>query len=162
MPTQTRHGHNKSLDRETRFGKQTEAERLQLIEKIFIQYPRLKKLRERIDFCRTRSKIAAEPECMLIAGHTGAGKSTLIKWYASAFPVRTLPEGRVHPVLVVLAPSPATVKGLATEMLKALGDPAADKVAITSQTLRLRKYIAACEVELIILDEFQHFDDRQS
>jgi len=99
---------------------------------------------------------------MLIAGHTGAGKSTLIKWYASGFPVRILPERRIHPVLVVLVPSPATVKGLATEMLKALGDPAADKGATSSQTLRLRKYIAACEVELIILDEFQHFDDRQS
>lgn len=43
-----------------------------------------------------------------------------------------------------------------------LGDPAADKETISSQTLRLRKFIAACEVELIILDEFQHFDDRQS
>lgn len=47
-------------------------------------------------------------------------------------------------------------------MLEALGDPAADKGAVSSITLRLRKYLKDCEVKLIILDEFQHFDDRQS
>jgi type II secretory pathway predicted ATPase ExeA len=153
---------NKPGDRKSRFGKYSSAERLQLVEKVFVKYPRLKEIRERIDFCRTRSKAAAEVECMLIAGDSGAGKTTLIKWYAGAYPVRVLPDRRIQPVLVVVVPSPATVKGLATEMLKVLGDPAADRGTISSQTLRLRKFIAACEVELIILDEFQHFDDRQS
>jgi len=153
---------SKPRDRKSRFGKHSQAERLQLIERVFIKYPRLKEFREGIDFCRTRSKAAAEVECMLITGNTGAGKTTLIKWYAGAYPVRILPDRRIQPVLVVLVPSPATVKGLATEMLKVLGDPAADKGTISSQTLRLRKFIAACGVELIILDEFQHFDDRQS
>ncbi len=162
MPKLASHSHDNPLDRKSRFEKYTETARLELVKRVFIQYPRLKRLRERIDFCRTHSTTAAEPECMLIAGDSGAGKSTLIKWYASGFPVRILPEKRIHPVLVVLVPSPATVKGLATEMLKAIGDPAADKGAVSSQTLRLRKYIADCEVELIILDEFQHFDDRQS
>lgn len=148
--------------RRSRFGVYDEATRLQLVENVFIKYPRLKKLWERIDFCRTRSKTAAEPECLLIAGDTGAGKTTLIKWYASGFAIRVVPERRIQPVLVVLVPLPATVKGLASEMLKVLGDPAADRGTVSSQTLRLRKYLAACEVELIILDEFQHFDDRQS
>lgn len=153
---------NKLRYRQNRFGKYSQASRLELIEKVFIQYPRLKKLRDRIDFCRTHSKTAAEAECMLLSGDTGAGKTTLIKWYGGDFPVRFEPHGRVQPVLVVLVPSPATVKGLATEMLKVLGDPVADRGAISSQTLRLREFIAACKVELIILDEFQHFDDRQS
>jgi DNA transposition AAA+ family ATPase len=47
-------------------------------------------------------------------------------------------------------------------MLDALGDPASDKGAVSSLTLRLKNYIRDCEVELILLDEFQHFDDRQS
>jgi len=153
---------NKPRSRQSRFGKYSEAKRLELIEKVFIKYPRLKKLRDRIEFCRTHSQTAAEAECMLLSGDTGAGKSTLVKWYASDFPVRDEPQERIQPVLVVLVPSPATVKGLATEMLKVLGDPAADRGAVSSQTLRLRKFIAACKVELIILDEFQHFDDRQS
>lgn len=99
---------------------------------------------------------------MLITGTKGAGKTTLIEWYASNFPIRESPEKRIVPVLVVTVPSPATVKGLGSAMLEALGDPAADKGTVSSITLRLRKYIRDCEVELIILDEFQHFDDRQT
>jgi len=149
-------------ERSKRFGGFSKTDRLALIEKVFIRYPRLKKLRAKIDFCRKFSKIAAEPECMLIIGTRGAGKSTLTEWYASEFPARELPEKTIVPILVVLVPSPATVKGLASAMLEALGDPAADKGTVSSLTLRLRKYIRGCEVELIILDEFQHFDDRQT
>lgn len=99
---------------------------------------------------------------MLVAGKQGAGKTTLIEWYAGDFPIRESPEKLIVPVLVVTVPSPATVKGLASAMLEALGDPASDKGAVSSITLRLKNYIRDCAVELILLDEFQHFDDRQS
>jgi predicted AAA+ superfamily ATPase len=157
-----RHKRQKQHDRTARFGKLSKSERRILIEKVFIRYPRLKNLHAKIEFCREFSEIAAEPECMLITGTKGAGKTTLIEWYASNFPIRELPEKRIIPVLVVTVPSPATVKGLSSAMLEAVGDPAADKGAVSSITLRLRKYIRDCEVELIILDEFQHFDDRQT
>jgi len=153
---------SKAASRSVRFGKLSVPQRLELVERVFIRYPRLKTLHKKIDFCRTYSKIAAEPECMLITGTQGAGKTTLLEWYAADFAIRELPEKRVVPILMVLVPSPATVKGLATEMLKAIGDPAADRGTISSITLRLRKFLDDCEVELIILDEFQHFDDRRS
>lgn len=152
----------KTTSRVNRFGKLSEAERLGLVEKVFIRYPRLNTLHKKIDFCRTYSKIAAEPECMLITGAQGTGKTTLIEWYVGDFVVREFPEKRVVPILMVIVPAPATVKNLATEMLKSIGDPAADRGTVSSITLRLRKFLVECEVELIILDEFQHFDDRKS
>lgn len=155
--------HNtKTTSRLKRFGKLSEAECLGLVEKVFIRYPRLKALHAKIDFCRTYSKIAAEPECMLISGAQGTGKTTLIEWYVGNFVIRELPEKRIVPILMVSVPAPATVKNLATEMLKSIGDPAADRGTVSSITLRLRKFLIHCEVELIILDEFQHFDDRNS
>lgn len=153
---------SRAASRSVRFGKLSVAERLELVERVFIRYPRLKTLHKKIDFCRTYSKIAAEPECILITGTQGAGKTTLLEWYAGDFAIRELPEKLVVPILTVLVLSPATVKGLATEMLKAIGDPAADRGTVSSITLRLRKFLVGCEVELIILDEFQHFDDRNS
>src|SRR5437764_5283768 len=152
----------KRIDRRASFAKFSKTERLQMIESVFIKYPHLKRLYAKIDFCRQFSKRAAEPECMLIGGTQGAGKTTLIEWYAGDSPVQELPEKRITLVLVVNVPSPATVKGLGSAMLEALGDPAADKGAVSSITLRLKAYIKDCKVELIILDEFQHFDDRQS
>src|ERR1044072_4049402 len=114
--------HQQQNDRRKRFGKLGEGERLALIESVFLQYPRIKELRSKIDFCREFSKIAAEPECMLITGTKGAGKTTLIEWYVSDFPVRQLTERRIVPILVANVPSPATVKGLAAAMLDAIGD----------------------------------------
>jgi predicted NACHT family NTPase len=89
----------KQHDRIARFGKLSKSERRILIEKVFIRYPRLKILHAKIEFCREFSKIAAEPECMLITGTKGAGKTTLIEWYASTFPLRELPEKRIIPCL---------------------------------------------------------------
>jgi predicted AAA+ superfamily ATPase len=157
-----RHKRHKQNARLIRFEKLSKTERLTLVERVFIRYPRLNELRAKIEFCHEFSEIAAEPECMLITGTKGAGKTTLIKWYASDFPIRESVEKRIVPILVVTVPSPATVKGLGSAMLEALGDPAADKGAVSSITLRLRKYLKDCEVELVILDEFQHFDDRQT
>lgn len=57
---------------------------------------------------------------------------------------------------------PATCKSLANALLTAIGDPAAEKGTLISQTNRLTKYFQACSVELLILDEFQHFQDRDS
>jgi DNA transposition AAA+ family ATPase len=65
-------------------------------------------------------------------------------------------------VLYATVPVPATCKSLVTALLTAIGDPAAEKGSQITQTLRLKRYIEACKVELLILDEFQHFQDRES
>jgi hypothetical protein len=59
-------------------------------------------------------------------------------------------------------PSPATEKGMVTKMLNEIGDPLAETGSKSVQTIRLMRLIEKCEVELIILDEFQHFIDRDS
>jgi GTPase SAR1 family protein len=155
-------GHASKDKRTERFGHLDKKQRIALTEKVFIRYPRLRELYVKIDNCRTHSRHAAEPECMLVTGLQGAGKTTLIGWYTTDSPIQETPEKRIVPVLAVTVPSPATIKGLATEMLNAVGDPAADKGTVSSITLRLRKYLQGCDIELIILDEFQHFDERQS
>ena len=66
------------------------------------------------------------------------------------------------PVLYASVPVPATCKSLVTALLTAIGDPAAQKGSQIVQTLRLKRYLDACCVELLILDEFQHFQDRDS
>jgi hypothetical protein len=49
---------------------------------------------------------------------------------------------------------------LVETLLTALGDPEAKKGSLTTQTLRLCSYIELCETEILIVDEFQHFQDR--
>jgi hypothetical protein len=48
---------------------------------------------------------------------------------------------------------------MAACLLEALGDPGANKGTLWSMTSRLIKLIIACEVELVILDDFHHLFD---
>jgi len=137
-------------------------ERIALVERIFIVYPRLKGLLDQIEHCRMHSKRAAEPECMFIGGLSGSGKTTLQECYAQLFPRVVHEENTTVPVLCGRVPNRATDKTLVTELLRVLGDPAYEKGASHNQTTRLRGLMARCGVEIILLDEFQHFVDKDS
>jgi Bacterial TniB protein len=144
------------------FSKMTKLERQALAERIFIEYPRLTKLLEKINHCHQYSKIAAEPECMFISGCAGTGKTTLYEYYERQYP-RTINEsGSNIPVLSVVVPQRASEKTIVSEILARAGDPAAEKGTAYSQTSRLKIFISDCGVEIVFLDEFQHFVDRDS
>ncbi len=66
------------------------------------------------------------------------------------------------PVVTAAIPVPATAKSLATRLLVALGDPLAERGTTVQQTLRVARLLKEYRVELLILDEFQHFIDRDS
>ncbi len=137
-------------------------ERLLRAEQIYVSYPRLEELRGKITRCHQLSQYAAEPECLFIKGPTGTGKTTLYRRYEQQHPRRETDDGTIVPVLSATIPVPATVKSLVTKLLVNLGDPAAERGTTDSRTLRLSTLLKNCRVELIILDEFQHFIDRDS
>jgi hypothetical protein len=122
-----------------------------------IRYPRFRELHQEIRRCQSLSKIAGEPQCMSLEG--GAGKSTLVKDYTAAFPRRNTQNSTTIPVFYAEIPSPATVKGTAAALLEQLGDPLAGRGTLWSMNSRLINLIRACEVELVILDEFSNLID---
>ena len=150
--------HKASID----YTRMTKLERCALVEKVFVIYPRLKSLMHKMEHCLEYSKIAAEPECMFIGGPAGAGKTTLQEHFLRKFPRTYNEDGAAIPVLCARVPNRATDKTLATELLTKSGDPEAEKGSAYNQTARLRKFIHECKVLLLILDEFQHFVDKDS
>ncbi len=137
-------------------------DRVQMVESLYIHFPRNEKTLKAIREHHTHAKFASEPEGLLIQGETGAGKTTIIKLYMKDYPRTYAEETTTVPVLYARVPTPATCKQLVTKLLEAIGDPAAERGTQISQTLRLKKYLEVCKVELLVLDEFQHFQDRDS
>lgn len=127
-----------------------------------IRYPRFVQLHDTIRRCQRLSKKSNEPQCISLEGRPGAGKTTLVKAYASAFPRVETEEGTDIPVFYMLTPSPVTVKGMAETMLERLGDPAAHRGSQPSLNSRLSKLIVDCKVELVILDDFHHLIDTKT
>lgn len=136
-------------------------EKIAAAERIFIKYPRLKDILAKVDESRRLNGLMAEPPCLIITGPAGAGKTTISRCFREAHPRRSTEEGTVVPVLTAMIPCPASVKSLATSLLDSIGDPIPDRGSVVSQTYRLYKLMDACKVELVILDEFQHFIDRE-
>jgi type II secretory pathway predicted ATPase ExeA len=137
-------------------------DRIQLVENLYIHFPRNEDTLKAIKECHSHARAANEAEGLIVQGDTGAGKTTIIKLYTRDHPRSLTDEGSIVPVLRASVPVPATCKSLATTLLTAIGDPAAGKGTQLSQTLRLKRFFEACKVELLILDEFQHFQDRDS
>jgi Cdc6-like AAA superfamily ATPase len=153
---------NRKLDmsgKATYFSKLSKHEKKVLVEKLHVTYPRIVRLRRLIDHCREHSKIAAEPECMLILGVRGSGKTTECRRYTSEFQRSVTVEGMNIPVLYTSIPSPTTTKSLPKKLLYSLGDPFWDRGSAITQTLRLVNRLDNCGTELLILDEFHNFID---
>jgi DNA transposition AAA+ family ATPase len=132
---------------------------LKKILSICIHHPRMTEILERIDACRLLSKAAPEPDCLLIIGPSGVGKTTLTTLYTQRYPRTLTAKGTRVLVLYARIPVPATTKNMATKLLERLGDPICEKGSLDAQTRRLTKLVKDAEVELVILDEFQHFID---
>lgn len=140
----------------------TLSERLCIANNIYVAYPRFKEILSAIDDCHHLSNLKDEPECLFLKGETGAGKTTILKSYAQNYPRCETPLGTEVRLLSITIPSPATVKSLVTKLLWELGDPAYEKGTVSNQTIRLIGLMKDCGVELVFLDEFQHFIDRDS
>ena len=151
----------KATDRKN-YRKMPVEDRVQMVERLYIHFPRNETALGAIKNCHSHAKLSKESEGILIQGDTGAGKTTIVKIYMQDYPRSFTEEVSVVPVLYATVPVPATCKSLVTALLTAIGDPAAERGSQISQTLRLKRYLQACRVELLILDEFQHFQDRDS
>lgn len=129
---------------------------------LLIRYPRFNTLLNQIQLCQEMSRSLGEAQCMLLEGLPGTGKSTLVQSYAESRTRFVTPQGIKVPVFYLETPSPVTVKGLAVRLLEVLGDPAAQHGTLWSLNTRLIHLIQACEVQLIILDDFHHLIDQDT
>lgn len=127
-----------------------------------IQYPRFKEIQHDIDRCQRMSPRFGEAQCIALDGPPGAGKTTIAKTLANAFPEVETKDGWRIPVLYLEMPSPATIKTVSTLALYRLKDPLAEKGTTGSMNLRLVGLIKECGVKLIILDDFHHLIDTET
>lgn len=137
-------------------------ERLAYVENIRIWYPRMTAIFEAIQTCHDLNPVSAEPQCLMLTGATGVGKSTLLNSYAALYPCEILDEFTRSSLLNVTVPAKATIRNFITRLLVSIGDPLADKGTIGSMELRLLHLMQVCQVEVLMVDDLQHFVDRDS
>jgi hypothetical protein len=103
-----------------------------------------------------------EPLCLAIIGEPRTGKSRVLEECLADHARYRTEEGLHVPILLVTTPSKPTVKGLAEIMLQEMEDPMPHLGSEQNKTLRLTKLIKAAGTKMLMIDEFQHFQDRGS
>lgn len=99
---------------------------------------------------------------IFITGESRSGKTRIAVEFEARYPASRDAASQIVPVLRVEVPSKPTVKGVASEMLAAFGDPLPEKGNEQDRTRRLLKYIKACNTRMILIDEIQHFVDKNA
>lgn len=129
------------------------------LRKEVIEHPKFTAAIREIARIHHRGRSVGVAESLLLVAQTGSGKTTVLEYYNAKF-ARTVVAGITRiPVLLVETPESPSVKDLAEAILHALGDPAAAKGTTASKTQRIVLFFKECGVELLLLDEFQHFFD---
>lgn len=127
-----------------------------------IMHTRFKRAFDEIGRLHYRGVHAKVAEGLLLVAQSGSGKSTLLQHYETQFPRFVLNGVWQIPVLSVITPEAPTVKSLAEAILVELGDPYASRGNAREKTDRIVHLCGRCGVELLMLDEFQHFADRST
>lgn len=137
-------------------------ERIPFIQLIRLRYPRSEEILEKIRKCFNDQANSVEPPCLLLVGPSGAGKTTILEIIRDEHP-RIVTETRVDiPLLMSSVDVPATLGNFASRLLLDLGDPRYANGTVGNRLFRVEEYIKDCHTIMLILDELQHFVDRDS
>lgn len=137
-------------------------ERIALIYRIRVWYPRMKVIYDELVRAYEMNPFTPDPECIALLGRFRTGKTTLVESFCDQHPRVIREETTMVPVLKAVVPAKASMNTMLTGLLAALGDPLAERGSMGVKYYRLQRFIVDCGVKMIILDEANHFVDRDS
>ena len=135
------------------------AERIAMAHQLIVLHPRFREAVELLKHCHESRSHGGEPSCGALLGASGVGKTSVVDHYRRLHPAEETETATRQPVLKVTLQPDARPKGIAADLLLALGDPAWSSGTVQSLTHRAVKLLQHCGVELIVMDEFHHLFD---
>ena len=135
------------------------SQRIAYAHRLLILHPRFREAVALLAHCHEASRQAREPVCGALLGASGVGKTSVVDHYYRLHPPEETETATRQPVLKVTLQPDARPKGIAADLLLALGDPAWSSGTVQTLTNRAVRLLKHCGVELIVMDEFHHLFD---
>ena len=134
-------------------------DRIAYAHQLIVLHPRFREAVGLLGRCHQGSRLGGEPVCGAILGASGVGKTSVVDHYCRLHPPEETDDATRQPVLKVTLQPDARPKGIAADLLLALGDPAWSSGTVQTLTNRAVRLLRHCGVELIVMDEFHHLFD---
>lgn len=131
------------------------------VDSILIPHTSFNMATQKIMQCFRVAENTLEPICLALIGESRAGKTRVLEHIEGKYPKSRTEDGMHIPVLRLTTPARPTIKGFAEEILSALGDPTPGKGTVSNMTNRIVKLVRDVETRMIMVDEFQHFYDKE-
>lgn len=146
---------------------QNKTDRLEKLFSIYVAHPDAENILKKIERCHLSRTYSQNPRSMSLIGETGSGKTTLIEQYMARHPPSETEKTTSVPIFKSIIQPDTSILDFVISLLKSLiasvtnspEDDVNDELLQGRRpavTKRLCRYLAAAEVKLIILDEFQH------
>lgn len=133
-------------------------ENFEKLDSIVVQHKHFSAALKKLTASVTTAKRYADPKIILLLGESRTGKSRVLEIIQQQFPVIRTDEKRKVPVIRIRVNRKPTVKGLMHQLLYELGDAQIYKSRTeAAMFLALITLLRNCEVQALLLDEFQHF-----
>ena len=123
----------------------------------FIKYPKAVEILEYLELLLSMPK-QVRPECMLLYGESGTGKTSIIRQFQKMHPPVEDPfeEEDLIPVLVVETPFEPKVSLLYDRILYEIGVPYKTTENIVVKENRIEFYVNKLGIRMLIMDEFHN------
>lgn len=131
------------------------------VDSILIPHSSFTKATNTILQCLKAVESSSDPICLALIGESRAGKTRILEHIESQYPTSRTEEGKHIPLLRVSVPVRPTIKGLAEEILLALGDPNPSKGTVSNMTSKIVAQVREVKTLAMMVDEFQHFYDKE-
>lgn len=132
-----------------------------LNNEMFVPHPEMaltiRAISQRMKRCLSENKGAA----IFVEVPSGAGKTTLVRFFKAAMPDQVTDERTLVPVIGFSVPKVITLKQMDKSMLAALGDPKAGSVSRYDLDNRSMLLLHTAGTELILIDNIQDIPEKR-
>ncbi len=136
----------------------SEEERIRyLFTKRFIKYPKASEILDYMELLISIPK-QTRPECMILYGDSGTGKTSIIRHFQKMHPPTEDPlfDEDTIPVLVVETPFEPKVSMLYDKILYEIGVPYKTTENVVLKENKIEFYVNKLNIKMLILDEFHN------
>ncbi|HSY35608.1 MAG TPA: TniB family NTP-binding protein [Acidobacteriaceae bacterium] len=132
-----------------------------IVDKVVVPHTAFMEAEQQIEQCLQFAGGKTEAMGLAIVGEAGTGKTSVMSGFRTKYGLTRDKEGLSGQILFATVPPQPTIRSLAGALLAGFSAGDWERGSADEKYKRVRKYMTDIGIRMVMLDEFQHFYNRQ-